>query len=404
MVRRCNAVNVRTYVDVVINHMTGIHRVNIGTGKSIAFPTNRLYPAVPYNDTHFNSPVCGIGNYNDPKEVRNCELVGLRDLNHTHPYVRAKTIEFLNHLIDLGVAGFRVDAAKHMWPQNLKDIYEELKSLNTAFGFEEGAQPYIVQEVIDLGGEGISRQEYTPLGAITEFRHSADIGNVFRGYKPMGYMNSWGRGWGFVESEDALVFVDNHDNQRGHGGGGTSVLMYRDGKRYRMATAWTLAHPYATVRIMSSFAFPQGENDLGPPQDADGNLVSPVINENGTCSGGWVCEHRWPTTMNMVSFRNIAIGEPFNNWFSNGYNQVSFSRGKKAFIAFNNEFSDFSRVLQTNLPEGVYCDIMSGQRLGSTCTGLRVRVNDKGYAYVFLPATSTEGVIAIHVGPLSKLL
>lgn len=163
MVRRCNAVGVRTYVDVVINHMTGVHKTNIGTGGSIAYPLERKYPAVGFNETHFNNPVCGIWNYNDRYEVRNCELVGLRDLNHTNPFVREKTVEFLNHLIDLGVAGFRVDAAKHMWPHDLEAIYKGLKPLNVAHGFEDGAFPYIVQEVIDLGGEGISREEYTPL-------------------------------------------------------------------------------------------------------------------------------------------------------------------------------------------------------------------------------------------------
>lgn len=167
MVRRCNAVGVRTYVDVVINHMTGVHKKNIGTGGSMADSANRSYPAVGFNATHFNSPVCIINNYNDPFEVRNCELVGLRDLNHTNPFVREKTIEFLNHLIDLGVAGFRVDAAKHMWPRDLERIYNALKPLNKEHGFEDGALPYIAQEVIDLGDEGIKREEYIPLVSVS---------------------------------------------------------------------------------------------------------------------------------------------------------------------------------------------------------------------------------------------
>lgn len=49
------------------------------------------------------------------------------------------------------MAGFRVDAAKHMWPGDLEYIYSSLKNLNTDFGFASGARPYIFQEVIDLG-------------------------------------------------------------------------------------------------------------------------------------------------------------------------------------------------------------------------------------------------------------
>lgn len=57
----------------------------------------------------------------------------------------------MNKLVDIGVAGFRVDAAKHMWPADLKAIYDSVKNLNTAHGFTEGARPFIYQEVIDLG-------------------------------------------------------------------------------------------------------------------------------------------------------------------------------------------------------------------------------------------------------------
>jgi len=39
--------------------------------------------------------------------VRNCELVGLHDLNQGVEHVRQKIVEFLNLLIDIGVAGFR---------------------------------------------------------------------------------------------------------------------------------------------------------------------------------------------------------------------------------------------------------------------------------------------------------
>lgn len=33
-------------------------------------------------------------------------------------------------------------------------------------------------------------------------------------------------GWGMLEPENAFVFVDNHDNQRGHGSGG-QVLTFK---------------------------------------------------------------------------------------------------------------------------------------------------------------------------------
>ena len=37
------------------------------------------------------------------------------------------------------------------------------------------------------------------------------------------YLKNFGEEWGFINSNNAMVFVDNHDNQRGHGGGGPVV-------------------------------------------------------------------------------------------------------------------------------------------------------------------------------------
>jgi alpha-amylase len=42
-----------------------------------------------------------------------------------------------------------------------------------------------VQEVIDLGGEAISKYEYTNLGAVTEFKFSNEIGRAFNGRNPL---------------------------------------------------------------------------------------------------------------------------------------------------------------------------------------------------------------------------
>lgn len=53
-------------------------------------------------------------------QVRNCKLSGLNDLHQGSENVREKIVEYLNKLISWGVAGFRVDAAKHMWPGDLQ--------------------------------------------------------------------------------------------------------------------------------------------------------------------------------------------------------------------------------------------------------------------------------------------
>ncbi|XP_065353289.1 alpha-amylase 2-like [Cloeon dipterum] len=398
MIRRCNAAGVRIYPDIVFNHMTGGGSFLTGTGGSTAEPDNKQYPGVPYGPNDFN-PTCTITNYNDPNNVRNCELVGLKDLAQSSEYVRGKIRDMLNRLIDMGVAGFRVDAAKHMWPGDMQAILGGLNNLNTDHGFAAGSRPFIVQEVIDLGGEGVSHAEYLNIGRITEFRFSAEIGKMFRGLNQLKYLVNWGEGWGFMASGSALGFVDNHDNQRGHGAGGADILTYKVSKQYKMATAFNLAHTYGTPRMMSSFAF--DNTDAGPPKDGSGNTVGPGFNADGTCTNGWVCEHRWRQMYNMVGFRNAVAGTVINDWWDNGNNQIAFCRGDKGFIAFNNEGSNLNTNLQTCLSAGTYCDVISGSKEGGSCTGKSVTVGGDGRANIVINSDEDDGVLAIHVN--SKL-
>jgi alpha-amylase len=66
-------------------------------------------------------------------------------------------------------------------PGDMEIIFNRLKNLNTSHGFAAQSRPFIYQEVIDLGGEGISKYEYTNLGVVTEFRYSLEIGRAFSG-------------------------------------------------------------------------------------------------------------------------------------------------------------------------------------------------------------------------------
>jgi alpha-amylase len=61
--------------------------------------------------------------------VRNCRLVGLPDLTISKDYVSDKIAAYMNRLIDIGVAGFRIDAAKHMWPNDLNNLLGKLHNL-----------------------------------------------------------------------------------------------------------------------------------------------------------------------------------------------------------------------------------------------------------------------------------
>ncbi|XP_055842892.1 alpha-amylase 1-like [Episyrphus balteatus] len=388
MVTRCNKVGVRIYPDFIMNHMAAGDNV-VGTAGSTADPNNKDFPAVPYSSLDFN-PTCSINNFNDRVEVRNCELVGLKDLDQSKDYVREKLITLMNKLIEIGVAGFRLDAAKHMWPHDMEAILNSLDDLNTEQGFAPGSRPFIYQEVIDNGGEMITREEYTHLGAITEFRHSSKISNMFNNGDKLKYLNNWGEGWSFVPTEESLIFIDNHDNQRGE------ALNYKSARRYKMATAFMLSYPYGNPRVMSSFDFEV--SDDGPPTSNGDDILSPEFNDDDSCANGWVCEHRWRQIYNMVGFRNAVEGTEVNNWWDNDGDQIAFCRGNKGFVAFNQENYDLNQRLYTCLPAGTYCDVISGNRSGSPCSGKQIVVAKDGTAQINISTNDEDGVLAIHIG------
>ncbi|CAG9766805.1 unnamed protein product [Ceutorhynchus assimilis] len=383
MIRRCNNVGVRIYADLVVNHMAT--STGQGTAGNNCDPGSKSYPAVSYSNENFHAS-CDI-NYSDAASIRNCELSGLKDLDQSQDYVRGKIIEYINHLIGLGVAGFRVDAAKHMWPTDLAAIFGSVNDLNTEF-FPGGSRALYYQEVIDTGSDPVSNTEYTGFGRVCEFKFGAQLANCFRGNNPLKYLTNWGTGWGLLDGYDTLVFIENHDTERGG-----STMNYKEGKNYKAAIAFMLAHPYdGLTKVMSSYFFDY--SDQAPPSDGD-NILSPGFNQDGTCTNGWVCQHRWSPIFNMVEFRNVVAGTQLNNWWTGGDNQIAFSRGDKGLIAISIN-GDINSNIPTGLPDGTYCDVISGSYENGSCSGKTVNVNG-GQAYIQISSGDSEAAVAIHV-------
>lgn len=87
---------------------------------------------------------------------------------------------------------------------------------------------------------------------MTEFKYGSEIGRAFKGGNDLKWLKTFGRQWGLLDSKYALVFIDNHDNQRDNK---PEILTYKQRKQYIMANAFMLAHPYGTPSLMSSFDF-----------------------------------------------------------------------------------------------------------------------------------------------------
>ena len=428
MISDCNQVGVKVYADAVINHMAGADLgPGTGSGGSAFDPGLKNFPAVPYGPTDFNEPQCPI-NYKDADSVRNCWIGGtLTDLKSKKEYVRQKIADYMNDLISIGIAGFRIDAGKHIPSVDIASTLSRVDDLggaidpNTGEPFHQLGRPYMFMEVIGAEGEPIQLSEYTPHGNVTEFAYGKKVAGKFRDpNQRLAELRTFpghavSADWGLEPSMDAVVFIDNHDNQRGHGSGAwqadgkiANILSFHyDGGLYNLANVFMLAWPYGYPKVMSSYDWPRnvqwtGEkhedvNDwMGPPADAQGNT-----NDVDCTRPEWICEHRWGNIANMVAFRNHTGKNQedwtVTHWWDNGNNRIAFGRNGKGFVVINKEGGTLNQTLPTGMTQGTYCDVLKGDfdPTNKNCSGPTVVVDGSGNATFSVLSMNAS---AIHVG------
>lgn len=409
MINRCKAVGVEIYADAVINHMTA----GSGTGSAGGAYTKYGYPDVPFSAADFHS-ACAINSYQDLFQVQNCELVGLADLKTQDNTVRTKIANYLIALHTLGVAGFRIDAAKHIAAAELDDILAKVNAAATAAG---RSLPYVFLEVIDNPNEAVTAQQYFGVGYasggasdITEFQYGDAVSDAFLGRNNTNLAALQNLAAPLLPSDKAVVFTDNHDNQRADNVyyastfGGTPI--------YELAAIYTLAQPHGVVSLMSGYGFDRGTQagrDAGPP-GANG-ITSSTFTGGGaslctaqlgaTQAGLWICEHRRPAIAQMVAFRKATAGAPMSNWtlINGNQNQVAFARTGLGFVALNRDsIASTPQVLQTTLPPGSYCNVAVDTFTAAppACSGAPIVViGSSGSAQITVPA---RGAVALFVG------
>lgn len=409
MVQRCAAVNVRVYADVVINHMTA----GSGTGSAGHAYTKYQYNAVPWTSDDFHAG-CSATNYDDAANVQLCELVGLADLRTEDDAVRDRLADYLIALHMDGVAGFRVDAAKHMQPRDIDAI---LAKVNAAAATAGRTLPYVFLEVINNPNEAVTAQQYFGVGYasggaadVTDFRYGYRIGDAFLGRNGATLASLQTLTMDLLPSDKSVVFVDNHDNQRG------GNLYYADANNaYELATIFMLAHPHGAPSVMSSYGFDRASpagRDAGPPSSPGGVTTSTFDGAgNSLCTtqlgsaqvGSWICEHRRDAIAAMPAFRKAVAGAPLASFATiNGDpNRITFAREAKGWVAINLGAQLAFNATAMTLPAGNYCNVAQHRytpaqgNTPASCSGPAIPVAIGGSAAVTLPA---HGAVVLHIG------
>jgi len=95
-------------------------------GAETHLPPSQEFPAVPYGPTDFHCERV-LNSWTDPLDLNAGWLTGLVDLNTEKESVRERIADYMTDLLSIGFSGFRVDAAKHMRPEDLVAIFGKLR-------------------------------------------------------------------------------------------------------------------------------------------------------------------------------------------------------------------------------------------------------------------------------------
>ncbi len=345
MLSSCKKAGVEVVVDAVINHMTGQNTGGMGfAGTKFGKYT---YPGLYTNEDFHGCPTGAesISDYSNVVEVQQCELLGMADLDTGKGSVRDKIANYLKKLRSWGVAGFRIDAAKHIASSELKQIKDQLP-----------ADTFWVNEVI---GDTPPQSEYYAFSSVFSFDWVTQMMSTFSSPASIGGTADPSYFDGMSPSNKTVTMVSNHDTERNG-----QALTYLNGIQFDLASQFTLAVPYGMPMMYSGYAF--SDTDMGP--DIDGNayelpatcVANPSSSKSDYNDLDWVCQHRWAGIVGMIAFHHAVGNAKVTNQFESD-GAYGFGRGNKGYVLFNTGNSDFAGKVQTGLPAGDYTDRISGK-------------------------------------------
>ena len=384
MVETCEKAGVSIIVDAVINHMAASATDGWAGTKHGKYEYPGLYH---FDDFHHCASSNGeIQDWNDATEIQECELLGLSDLNTSSESVRAKIVAFLKDLRSLGVKGFRIDAAKHIAPVDLKAIVDALPS-DTSFLFEVYDGP-------------VMPSEYREFGNTFGFKWAKRVPSMFDDAGMLAGEASPAVLELLEPANGTIAMITNHDTERDQ-----STLSYKNKALFELANMFMLSIPYGKPMIYSGYAF--SDRDAGPKVQSNGktaDAICPTVSSAATvgkvATGNFVCSHRWAGITGMIQWRDTVGTAAPQNYIEKG-NTYGFSRGKLGFVLFNSGPTKFVGSVKTTLPAGNYCNAAVTGKQGAkvACSAsARITVAKDGTAKLNLPAWS-----AVAISKASKL-
>ncbi len=192
---------IKVIVDVVANHL----------GNQSGYDLSSAIPDDIKNDSScWHSEGFTEINYGDRYSITHGSMGGLPDLNTESTKIQNYVLNYLKECIDVGVDGFRFDAAKHIGvPSEGSNFWPTVINGTTSYAqSSKGITPYYYGEILDsTGGPAIT--EYTTYMSVTDNQASNGIRGSVAGGNATGAASSYyNKG---AAANKTVLWAESHD-------------------------------------------------------------------------------------------------------------------------------------------------------------------------------------------------
>lgn len=398
MTATARAHGIAIVVDVVFNHMA-----NLGANAALTFPPPAAQRQSMYGNSYpqlssdlfvpddFHPAAC-ISDYTNAQQVRDDRIcggggdTGLPDLRQTNDDgslrqdVLAAQSAYLQHLLSLGVGGFRFDAIKHMEPKYFPALLGNLPAGLLLFGesivgndqpgWDADVTPYLTLGLpLRLYDFPLVNTLRTALATSGNLGALVAAGPADRTALPL---------------DGSIAFVLDHDIPQDpepnfYMGSCTNSQSWGDPVNERLAYAFVLGRAGSVPYVYSDRG--QAGND-------------------GVLSDAYRNAHRRCDLARMVRFHALTSGLAQSTLVS-AARQIAWQRGTQAFVAVNADTTAWVGSGPSTLEDGRYVDLLGGGALevaGGVIPAYSVAARD---SVMFVHDTIYTAAVAASVAALA---
>ncbi len=205
--------DIKIIIDLVLNHTSSQHPWFKGANSD---PNSQYHDYYVWSETGE-----GDGGWHQGNQGYYFGLFweGMPDLNYNNPQVTADMLKVTDYwLTEIGVDGFRVDAAKHLIEadgkrENTPATHEWLKGFYTAYK-QQNPQAYTIGEVFGAGSSTIKSYTGDQLDHIFNFEMSSGFVNSVNGGANSGVTSAFKFAFQDMPDFNYATFLTNHDQNR----------------------------------------------------------------------------------------------------------------------------------------------------------------------------------------------